>query len=45
MSRNLADVDGDGYLSCVEFCIGMFLIDDRLRGYPIPETLPRELLP
>lgn len=37
---NLADRDCDGYLTRVEFVVGMFLIDDRLRGYPIPEQLP-----
>ncbi|KAJ3110448.1 hypothetical protein HDU96_006603 [Phlyctochytrium bullatum] len=26
-----------------EFCIGMFLIDERLRGKPVPQVLPRDL--
>ncbi|OZJ04294.1 hypothetical protein BZG36_02574 [Bifiguratus adelaidae] len=42
---NLADVDQDGYLNKGEFAIGMFLIDDRLGGYPIPDELPAALLP
>lgn len=41
---SLADVDEDGALTMEEFCIGMFLIDDRLRGVPVPKQLPDVLL-
>ncbi|KAI8814031.1 hypothetical protein BJ742DRAFT_388716 [Cladochytrium replicatum] len=39
----LVDTMADGELDKTRFCIGMHLIDERLRGYPIPEELPREL--
>ncbi|TPX37434.1 hypothetical protein SmJEL517_g00684 [Synchytrium microbalum] len=40
----LADVDEDGALTKEEFCIGMFLIDERLRGVEIPDRLPENLI-
>ncbi|TPX42208.1 hypothetical protein SeLEV6574_g05708 [Synchytrium endobioticum] len=40
----LADVDEDGSLTKEEFCIGMFLIDDRLRGIHMPDQLPQGLI-
>ncbi|KAJ3102772.1 actin organization and endocytosis protein [Phlyctochytrium planicorne] len=39
----LTDVEERSSLNKNEFAVGMFLIDDRLRGYPVPETLPHEL--
>ncbi|KAI9591203.1 hypothetical protein BDF19DRAFT_288539 [Syncephalis fuscata] len=36
----LADRDTDGRLNHREFCIGTWLIDERLRGQKIPNTLP-----
>ncbi|RGB25795.1 hypothetical protein C1646_631852, partial [Rhizophagus diaphanus] len=41
---NLLDDDEDGRLSRNEFCVGMFLIDERLKGHPVPNKLPHELL-
>ncbi|CAJ0763853.1 9060_t:CDS:10 [Entrophospora sp. SA101] len=41
---DLLDTDKDGYLNRNEFCIGMFLIDKRLEGDPVPDKLPKELL-
>ncbi|CAG8664885.1 10047_t:CDS:2, partial [Racocetra persica] len=41
---DLLDTDGDGRLSKNEFCVGMFLIDERLRGNPVPDELPEQLL-
>ncbi|KND01172.1 uncharacterized protein SPPG_04263 [Spizellomyces punctatus DAOM BR117] len=41
---NLSDLDDDGMLCRREFCIGMFLIDERLRGSAIPESLSAELI-
>ncbi|RKP06844.1 hypothetical protein THASP1DRAFT_31341 [Thamnocephalis sphaerospora] len=37
---SLADTDADGRLNPREFCIGMWLIDERLRGRPVPPVLP-----
>ncbi|KAJ3050831.1 hypothetical protein HK097_008179 [Rhizophlyctis rosea] len=39
----LVDRAQRGTLGREEFVIGMHLIDDRLRGYPIPERLPEAL--
>ncbi|KXS17969.1 hypothetical protein M427DRAFT_54189 [Gonapodya prolifera JEL478] len=39
----LSDIDRDGRLTAHEFALGMHIIDDRLRGIPIPSTLSREL--
>ncbi|CAG8693790.1 13495_t:CDS:2, partial [Funneliformis caledonium] len=41
---DLLDTDEDGRLSRNEFCAGMFLIDERLKGHPIPDELPYGLL-
>ncbi|CAJ0651550.1 2325_t:CDS:10 [Entrophospora sp. SA101] len=43
-SRDLLDADEDGNLNRREFCIGMFLIDKRLQGNPVPDKLPKGLL-
>ncbi|KAF0525485.1 epidermal growth factor receptor substrate 15-like 1 [Gigaspora margarita] len=40
----LLDTDEDGRLSKNEFSVGMFLIDERLRGNPVPDELPEHLL-
>ena len=42
--RSLCDGDEDGRLSQHEFCVGMFLIDGRLQGNRVPDTLPDELI-
>ncbi|KAI9017244.1 hypothetical protein BC832DRAFT_15341 [Gaertneriomyces semiglobifer] len=34
----LADMDGDNQLDCKEFCVGMHLIDERLRGAELPSV-------
>jgi hypothetical protein len=36
---NLSDLDDDGMLSMQEFTLGMFIIDEKLRGCSIPATL------
>ncbi|CAG8604224.1 1324_t:CDS:2, partial [Paraglomus occultum] len=41
---SLCDRDEDGRLSQHEFCVGMFLIDGRLQGNRVPDTLPDELI-
>ncbi|CAH1765754.1 1969_t:CDS:10 [Entrophospora sp. SA101] len=43
-SNKEEDLIDDGYLNRNEFCIGMFLIDKRLEGDPVPDKLPKELL-
>ncbi|KAM7542219.1 hypothetical protein Aperf_G00000019478 [Anoplocephala perfoliata] len=42
---NLADVDKDGNLTCEEFCIAAYLIDQVLAGRKLPPTLPPTLNP
>ncbi|KAI8057938.1 hypothetical protein BDF22DRAFT_739342 [Syncephalis plumigaleata] len=42
--RQLADRDSDGRLNQREFCIGTWLIDERLRGKSTPETLPVHMI-
>lgn len=42
---NLADVDRDGNLTCEEFCIASYLIDQVLAGRKLPLTLPLTLMP
>ncbi|KAL1921973.1 uncharacterized protein VTP21DRAFT_10615 [Calcarisporiella thermophila] len=42
---DLADYDEDGRLSRHEFCVGMHLIDERLRNHPLPDELPESLRP
>uniref|UniRef100_A0A0R3VUX9 Intersectin-1 n=1 Tax=Taenia asiatica TaxID=60517 RepID=A0A0R3VUX9_TAEAS len=42
---NLADVDRDGNLTCEEFCIATYLIDQVLAGRKLPLTLPLTLMP
>lgn len=42
---NLADVDKDGNLTCEEFCIAAYLIDQVLAGRRLPTTLPSTLMP
>ncbi|KAJ3150765.1 hypothetical protein HDU86_006273 [Geranomyces michiganensis] len=39
----LADRDEDGWLDSSEFCIGMYLIDERLGGHDVPKALPPTL--
>ncbi|VDK85547.1 unnamed protein product [Dibothriocephalus latus] len=42
---NLADIDKDGNLTCDEFCIAAYLIDQALAGRTLPPTLPPSLMP
>nr|CDS29764.1 intersectin 2 [Hymenolepis microstoma] len=42
---NLADVDKDGNLTCEEFCIAAYLIDQVLAGRKLPAALPSTLMP
>ncbi|KAG9301188.1 hypothetical protein G9A89_012571 [Geosiphon pyriformis] len=41
---NLVDTRKIGKLNKQEFSAGMFLIDERLKGIPVPDNLPRETL-
>lgn len=40
----LVDIRGDGWLDRKQFAAGMFLIDDRLRGFCVPTALPIGIL-
>ena len=42
--RRLSDVNGDGALNIMEFCIAMQLVFARRRGATLPDTLPKPLL-
>ena len=42
---NLADIDQDGMLDRDEFAVAMFLIDHKIGGNDIPETLPDRVIP
>ena len=39
----LVDAGRDGWLSKREFVVGMWLIDERLKGFAFPDQLPDEL--
>ncbi len=39
----LADIDEDGMLDRDEFAVAMFLIDHKLAGNDLPETLPDQV--
>lgn len=41
----LADIDQDGMLDRDEFAVAMFLIDHKLDGNDIPDSLPPRLIP
>ncbi|XP_064546489.1 intersectin-1 isoform X3 [Drosophila montana] len=41
----LADVDGDGRLSCDEFILAMFLCEKAMAGEKIPVSLPLDWVP
>jgi len=41
---NLSDRDKDGLLTQDEFVTANWLVDQSLGGFPIPETLPQEML-
>ncbi|XP_015021343.2 intersectin-2 isoform X2 [Drosophila mojavensis] len=41
----LADIDGDGRLSCDEFILAMFLCEKAMAGEKIPVTLPLDWVP
>lgn len=43
--RNLADFDKDGNLTCEEFCIAVYLVDQALAGRKLPTVLPPSLMP
>ena len=42
-TRKLSDIDEDGCLSSAEFPLAMFLVQQTLRGVPIPLYLPEQL--
>ncbi len=41
----LSDIDKDGMLDRDEFAVAMFLIEHKLKGNDIPETLPDRVIP
>ncbi|KAK8790871.1 hypothetical protein WA158_005502 [Blastocystis sp. Blastoise] len=41
----LADVDQDGKFDAGEFAVAMYLINDRMAGNKLPDTLPEDLVP
>lgn len=41
----LSDIDQDGMLDRDEFAVAMFLIDHKLDGNDIPDSLPPQLIP
>ena len=41
----LSDIDKDGMLDRDEFAVALFLIDHKLKGNDIPETLPDRVIP
>lgn len=43
--RGLSDLDGDGRLSCEEFCLALHLADCVKAGDKLPLTLPPDLIP
>ena len=41
----LADNDKDGHLTSEEFAVAMYLIEQANEGIPLPQTLPKDLIP
>ena len=41
----LSDIDQDGMLDRDEFAVAMFLIDHKLAGNDLPDTLPESVVP
>lgn len=41
----LSDVDADGFLDVEEFALAMHLINVKLDGNELPNTLPEHLIP
>ncbi len=41
----MSDIDGDNYLDLDEFCLAMFLIQNKLAGEELPSILSPSLLP
>ncbi|KAM9964186.1 hypothetical protein ACTFIW_005845 [Dictyostelium discoideum] len=41
----LSDVDRDGKMDIEEFALAMHLVNVKLKGYELPETLPTTLIP
>jgi len=44
-SRDLADINGDGRLTRDCFAVAMHLIQKKLAGVEVPNTLPQSLIP
>lgn len=42
---SLADYDKDGKLDVGEFAVAMWLVNERLKGEELPDTLPYDLIP
>lgn len=41
--RNLADIDRDGKMTMQEFTVAVHLIQNKLKGFELPTTLPNSL--
>ena len=41
--RNLADIDRDGKMTMQEFTVAMHLIQNKLKGFEVPASLPNSL--
>lgn len=44
LSRHLADIDKDNQLNENEFVLGLFLLEKKILGFKLPQTLPKSLL-
>lgn len=41
----LADIDKDGKMDAGEFAVAMWLVNEKMAGKPLPDTLPDDLVP
>lgn len=45
MIWDLSDIDKDGMLDLEEFTVAMYLCDKTKAGDPLPDALPRHIVP
>ena len=41
----LADIDKDGKMDAGEFAVAMWLVNEKMAGKALPDTLPKDLIP
>ena len=41
----LADIDKDGKMDAGEFAVAMWLVNEKMAGKALPDTLPEDLIP